>query len=54
MPLLAYCSRCEGRGWYWVRVRTAPDVIRVVEISCPVGCVATPCATSPRRPGRVR
>jgi hypothetical protein len=49
MPLLAVCGRCEGRGWYWLKVRTEPDVIRVVEISCPVGCVVSP---RYRRPGR--
>jgi hypothetical protein len=39
MPTLAVCTRCEGRGWYWLRVRTDPDMIQVVEVSCPTGCV---------------
>ena len=42
MPLLAVCPVCEGRGWYWLKVRTQPDVIRVVECSCPTGCVLAP------------
>jgi hypothetical protein len=39
MGVLAVCTRCEGRGWYWLRVHTDPDTITVVEVSCPTGCV---------------
>jgi len=47
-PVLAVCPRCEGRGWYWLRVHTDPDTIRIVEVSCPTGCVVRP-----SRSGRV-
>jgi hypothetical protein len=39
MPVLAVCPQCRGRGWFYLRVHVDPDVIRVVEVSCPTGCV---------------